>query len=55
MTERSHFQAAEAVNKAARDVVVIKGNQSGPTLPVIVKQWKKFAADQGKKVASPYV
>lgn len=56
LTERSHFKAAEAVKKAAKDVIVIKGGgQDGPTLPVIVKQWKKFTADQGRKATFPYV
>lgn len=56
LTERSHFRAAEAVKKAAKDIVIIKSSgRDGPTLPVIVKQWKKFTADQGKKVTFPYV
>ncbi|KAF9647617.1 hypothetical protein BDM02DRAFT_3145651 [Thelephora ganbajun] len=53
LTERSHFKAAEAVRKAAKDVVTIEaGGRDEPTLPVIVKQWKKFTADQGKKAMS---
>lgn len=56
LTERSHFKAAEAVRKAAKDVITMKSyGKDGPSLPVIVKQWKKFAADQGKKTMSPYV
>jgi len=56
LTERSHFKAAEAVKKAAKDVITIKGGgQDGPTLPIIVKQWKGFTAGQGKKTTSPYV
>jgi len=56
LTERSHSKAAEAVKKAAKGLVVIKGgSQDIPTLPTIVKQWKKFTADQGRKTTSPYV
>ena len=52
--ERSHFKAAEAVKKAAKDVIIIKGDQDRPTLPVIVRQWKKFTTERGKE-ASPCV
>jgi len=55
LTERSHFKAAEAVKKAAKDIIAITGSGlDGPTLPVIVNQWKKFMASQGKKATSPY-
>lgn len=44
------------MKKAAKDIIVIKSvGQEGPALPVIVKQWKKFTASQGKKAAAPYV
>ena len=56
LTERSHFKAAEAVKKAAKGTIIAKGcGQDGPSLPVIVEQWKKFVADQEKKPTSPYV
>lgn len=56
LTERSHFKAAEAVKKAAKGVIIIKGgDRDGPALPIVVKQWKKFMADQGKKATAPYV
>lgn len=53
LAERSHFKAAEAVKKAAKGSIVITGSQDGPSLPLIVKQWRKFTTDQGKKAASP--
>jgi len=41
------------VKKAAKRVIVIEsGGQDGPSLPIIVKQWKKFTADQEKKTTS---
>ena len=49
LTERSHFTVAETVKKAAKDVAIIKGHQDGPTLPVIVKQWKQFTTERGKE------
>lgn len=52
LTERSHFKAAKAVKKAAKGGITITGSQDGPSLPLIVKQWRKFAADPGGKVAS---
>ena len=51
LTERSHFKAAEAVKKAAKDMVIVKGHQDGPTLPVIVNQWKKFTTERGKETS----
>ena len=56
LTERSHFKAAEAVKKAAKGTTIMKsGSKDRPSLPVIVKQWKKFVADQEKKSMSSYV
>lgn len=53
LAERSHLKAAEAVRKAAKGSIVITGSQDGPSLPLIVKQWRKFTTNQGKKAASP--
>jgi len=56
LTERSHFKAAEAVKKAVKGVIEIKGgDKNGPTLPAILKQWKKLTAGKGKKATAPYV
>ena len=56
LTERSHFKAAEAVKKAVKGVIEIKGgDKDGPTLPVILNQWKRLTAVQGKKATAPYV
>jgi len=56
LTERSHFKAAEAVKKAAKDTTIMKGgSKDTPSLPIIVKQWKKFVADQERESMSPYV
>ncbi|KAL6298440.1 hypothetical protein BKA93DRAFT_67776 [Sparassis latifolia] len=42
LAKHSHTKAAEAVKKAARDVVVLKADvaPAGPFLEDIVKQWK---------------
>lgn len=42
LTERSHTKAAEAVKKAAKEIVVLKDGMKpdGPSLPEILKQWK---------------
>ena len=56
LTERSHFKAAEAVKKAVKGVIDVQGgDQDGPTLPVILNQWKKLTAGQGRKATAPYV
>jgi len=56
LTERSHLKAAEAVKKAVKGVIDIKGgDQDVPTLPVILNQWKKLTAGHGKKATAPYV
>lgn len=42
LTRRSHDKAAEAVKKAAKDIVVLKDGLTvdGPTLDEVVKMWK---------------
>jgi len=56
LTERSHFKAAEAVKKAVKGTVDIKGGDlDGPALPAILNQWRKLTAGQGKKAKTPYV
>ena len=39
------------VKKATKDMIIIKGDQDRPTLPVIVRQWKKFTTERGKEVS----
>jgi cell division protein YceG involved in septum cleavage len=55
LTKQSHTKAAEALKKAAKDVVVIKDGivPEGPTLEEIVKQWK--AAQIKEAASSEYV
>lgn len=44
------------MKKAVKGVIEIKaGDKDGPTLPVILNQWKKLTAGQGKKAKAPYV
>ena len=40
LTKHSHTKAAEALKKAARDVVVLK--EDGSSLEDIVREWKEF-------------
>jgi hypothetical protein len=42
LTKRSHPQAAEALKKAAKDVVILKDNltMDGPQLDEIIREWK---------------
>lgn len=42
LTKHSHVKAAQAVKKAAKDVVVLKDDieTNGPQLDQIIKEWK---------------
>ncbi|KIL69971.1 hypothetical protein M378DRAFT_68989, partial [Amanita muscaria Koide BX008] len=56
LTKRSHTKAAEAVKKAAKDVVVLKGEliQDGPTLDEIIREWKGRQLIEDKDSTSSY-
>jgi hypothetical protein len=47
LNERSHAKAAEALKKAAKDVVVLKSGvkHEGPSLLDILKHWKTLQRD----------
>lgn len=54
LTEQAHTKAAKAVKKAAKGITAVESSgQDGPSLPVIIEQWKKFT--EGKQAVSPYV
>ncbi|KAK7040870.1 jun-like transcription factor [Paramarasmius palmivorus] len=44
LTKRSHSKAADALKKAAKDVVILKDGiaTEGPQLDEIIQQWKSF-------------
>ncbi|KAI0672858.1 hypothetical protein C8Q78DRAFT_684222 [Trametes maxima] len=46
LLKKEHTKAAEALKKAVKDVVVLKDGvgSEGPSLDVIVKEWKEFKA-----------
>jgi hypothetical protein len=46
LTKRSHSKAAEALKKAAKDVVILKDNLDidGPQLDDIIRDWKTLQA-----------
>jgi len=48
LNQRSHTKAAEALKKAAKDIVVLKDGvkHDGPSLPDILKQWKLLKKSQ---------
>ncbi|KAF8205661.1 hypothetical protein K438DRAFT_517742 [Mycena galopus ATCC 62051] len=46
LTKQSHSKAAEALKKAAKDVVILKDSLSidGPQLDEIIREWKLLKA-----------
>lgn len=57
LTKQSHVKAAEALKKAAKEVVVLKDgiDVEGPQLDEIIKQWKLLASKKTKSSQSSYV
>ncbi|KAI0333601.1 hypothetical protein GY45DRAFT_273993 [Cubamyces sp. BRFM 1775] len=54
LLKKEHNKAAEALKKAVKDVVVLKDGMesSGPSLDVIIKEWKEFKEKAAPKSSS---
>ena len=57
LSKHSHAKAAEAVKKAAKEVVVLKDDikVDGPQLDEIIEQWKQISQKNVKKSCVPMI
>ena len=51
LTKQSHLKAAQALKKAAKDVVVLgeEVDAEGPQLDIIIEEWRQFHAKKSTR------